>query len=149
MKLKITGLKELALLPEKIDKAVKKASKISLKKLAEMQANYISDGTKPNGGSQQDNSPETSKRKDALVAKGRMAYNKPLFKTGVLANASNWRVGAGKYKATLKPPKERNSVVYILKSKGYITVCHELPKSFPDILQKNIDEQLAKIEKKS
>lgn len=148
MKLKVTGLTELEQLPDDILKATKKASKIALKKLAEQQEQFILNGTKPNGGNQEQNGAATERAKERMLKNGKIKYNKPLYRSGLLADAKQWKVMAGKQKATLKPPKERQSIVYILKSKGYITVLHELPSGFPDILQKEIDAQIEKAMKK-
>lgn len=138
---KIDGLKEL---PKNILKAVKAASRARLKYLALQQQNAILKSQTPSGGAQYPNSQKTKDKKQAQIAKGKATKNIPLYKSGQLANALNWKASAGKNMAKLKPPTSRARIVYILMAKGYKLVFNDLPKRFEQDLDKEIQSELNK-----
>ena len=148
VKVRIKGLENISQLPKQILKAVKKASKTRLKYLALQQQNAILKQQTPSGASQKPNSEKTKEKKARLLKKGKINYNKPLYKTGQLANSLNWKVGAGKNAATLKPPTTRKRIVYILMAKGYKLVFNQLPNDFEQKLDQEIQKELDRSEKK-
>jgi len=148
VKVKITGLQNLVELPKEIQKAVKKGSKETLNYLALQQQNAILTGRTPDGSAQKENATKYAARKKALKENGKIAFNRPLYKTGFLSNAKNWKVSIGQTKAVLKPPSSRSAIVYILAAQGFDTVLNELPSDFAKRLDTNLQRELDKIDKK-
>lgn len=113
-------------------------SRITAFAVADEQRKHILNGTDPTtGGKQKENAESTkAKKKDNPI-------NKPLYKTGLFADSSKWKVRKIKRGLTLKPPKEREGFVRIWKSKGYHTILESgVPSDMANKLLKRIQDRI-------
>jgi hypothetical protein len=138
--LQITGLKELLEVHPKAVDGVKVIARDMAKETAKAQEQAIYAGSAPGGGPQKAQAESTESRK----TKTKTAPNVPLYRTGVLADSSRWKVSKTKTGASLKPPKERQAAVRILMATGFRLVFNS---DYPRELTRKAEAKLEKLAK--
>jgi len=147
LRTKIAGAEALRTLLPATAKLLVEESIVAASATADAQHDLIVAGTDPAGYPQRANDPGTVARKQA---KG-VTPNEPLYDTGVLADASQWRTRrlSGNRGAKLSPPKDREAALYVLRSKGYRTVLDWVPELILRRLEKRVQERLDFLDRRS
>ena len=139
LRTKISGAEALQTLLPETAKLLVEESVVAASATADTQRDLIESGMDPAGYPQRANAPGTRARKEAQG----VVPNKPLYDTGVLADASKWRVRRMANRgARLSPPKERESALYVLRSRGYRTVLDWVPTLIIKRLEQRVQQRL-------
>lgn len=111
------------------------------KETAQSQSELILSGKTPDGAAQKQvtEGTEAQKRKKGIVP------NVPLYRTGRLADPSAWLVRKTKAGATVKPPKDRQTAVAVLRTRGFRMVFDILTKTVSDSLEKRVATRLGRL----
>jgi hypothetical protein len=140
VKLKVTGFEKMMKAHPDAIKYLKIIAKDLCEELAEDQERAILAGQAPDGSGQKTTKPSTDKQKERQG----ISPVKPLYRTGMLADAKQWKTRKTKRGSSLRPPKARETAVAVLQARGFKTVLNvPLPKRIEEEAEKRFD-QLAK-----
>lgn len=140
MKVTIANADRLSTLHADVVKVIKEECKAVLKLLKQWQHIAIAQGKAPGGGEQQVNAESTFRKKQRLKEKGVLTLVRPLIGVGgTLFAEANWKVSAGKARASITGPR----VLNLLSS--YKTIVNDFPASFKRQLEQRIQKRLEKL----
>jgi hypothetical protein len=140
MKVTIANADRLATLHDDVVKVIKEECKAVLKLLKQWQHISIAQGKAPGGGEQQVNAESTVRKKQRWKEKGEITTVRPLIgKNGSLFDEANWKVSAGKKKASITGPRVLNLLG------RYKTIVNDFPEQFKRLLEQRIQKRLEKL----
>jgi len=121
---KITGQQRLESLIPRCKEALK-ATFVELgKEAAAAQQELIESESKPDGSKQK----EVTARTKAIKKHEGVSPNVPMYRTGRLANPLNWRIRKTKNGVSIRPPRDREAALYVMRRDGFVTVFDALPE---------------------
>jgi hypothetical protein len=138
---KIEGQRRLEEMIPRAKEALKAAFVEVARELVEEQSQLIERESKPDGSKQE---PVTKRTFFIKRAEG-VRPNVPLYRTGRLANAGNWRIRKTKVGASVRPPADRDVALHVLRARGFRTVFDTLPEKITKRLAERVDRAIGAI----